>query len=225
MTTTTINNSQILPVESSRRQRGLSMSVAQSDRRGTSMSARNLQIHSLQQQRDQRSKQMANIYGANIGDLDKPVMHKRLNRQHSRKSVRSNRSSHSVKTPMINRKFNDSSSKPQAQSKQMSMLHPVLAERPSDGIKNNIGKKPIDEVYPMEADVFDEEKERQQLEEAQKRKERAKKIREQQEKMLAQIKAQKEAKEKQDQEKKLKFEQKLKAAREQVKANYDQVQL
>lgn len=107
LTLTTTHHSQILPSDPPR-PRGMSVSVGQSERRMTSMSARNLQMQSIQNQRLERSKQMANIYGGAVAELDKPVMHKRLNRQNSRKSVRSNRSSHSVQTPMINRKFNDS---------------------------------------------------------------------------------------------------------------------
>ena len=42
------------------------------------------------------------------------------------------------------------------------------------------------------SDVFDEEKEQRELDEAQKRRERAKRMREQQEKMLAELKAKKE---------------------------------
>ena len=74
------------------------------------------------------------------------------------------------------------------------MMHPLLADRPGDIWKNN-GK---DDRMQADEDEFDEEKEREMLEEAQKRKERAKKLRDQQDKMLAQIKAQKEAKGKQE---------------------------
>lgn len=94
---------------------------------------------------------MANIYGAAVAELEKPVMHKRLNRQHSRKSVRSNRSSHSVQTPMINRKFNDSHQNTQQRPKNVTTLQPILAER-NDRYKHQIQQA-------QEPEAFDEEKE------------------------------------------------------------------
>lgn len=86
-------SSQIIGTEKApARNRGLSVSVMHKDREGTSMSARGNQL---------RAKQMAGVYCAAITETEKQirVMDKRLARQSSRRSMRSNRSSRSVKAP------------------------------------------------------------------------------------------------------------------------------
>lgn len=61
------------------------------------------------------------------------------------------------------------------------------------------------------------------LEEQKRKRERAIKMREQQERMLAELKAKKEMKEKEKEEEQKRYEKKLAKAREQVKANYEQI--
>ena len=74
----------------------------------------------------------------------------------------------------------------------------------------------LEEIQPPE-EIFDEEKEQEQLEELKKRKERAKKMREQQEKMLAEIQLKKEREMKEQEDKNRKYEKKLAKAREECK--------
>ena len=116
----------------------------------------------------------------------------RLQRVSSRGSVRSQKSTQSA-TPIINRQ--------------------------SSGL-GKIGQG-LEDLVMVPPEIFDEEREQAELEEARKRKERAKKMREQQEKMLAKIQEKKDAGAKEEEERKRKVEKKLAKAREQVKANYE----
>lgn len=93
-------------------------------------------------------------------------MNKRLNRQGSKQSVRSVRTSHSVNTPQLTRK----------------QVGAIVKQSPIEVKVMPSLKKQLNEKQPKEEEeiiLFDEEREQQLLEEAKKKKERAKKMREQ----------------------------------------------
>ena len=149
-----------------------------------------------------KQNQMMKAYG-----MDGPVMQKRLSRQGSKRSVRS---SHSVTTPLVHRRI-------EAGGQKLTQI----------GIMPSLKKQAQPEPEAQQAgasEVFDEEKEQQLLEEARKRKERAEQIRARNDKILNDMKAKIQMKEQAEQDKQDKLKKQLAKAREQVKANYEQIE-